>query len=526
MNARPLQPTTAPSSGRNRRRPALLLAGIGLALLFAGAAHARHGEPPYSLAHPAKTGVDVPIEDAGRIDAAEARRDADRAADPSAPATKALRTARALAIAVTPDEQGRWDTLDDGSRLWRVRLRADGATDLRVEFRQLDLPRGATLHLIGADALYQGPYTREDAAGGPFHSPVVPGDVVTVEVRVPADIGFGAAQLSIGAIGAGFRDLYKREATTQAVGYSGACNVDVACPLGQAYPDQVRSVGHYEFRAADDGDYYICTGTLLADVPKDRRNWFLTANHCISFASEAQSIVVYWNYQSQQCGSIVAPPQGFYSDDQHGATLRATRTDADFTLLELAGTPDESWNLHYAGWDAGGAAASATIGIHHPSGDVKKITAGPAVSTMSNCISSAPTSGTHWHAGPYSQGTTEGGSSGSALFGAASSSAAARRVIGTLSGGTAACSATSPTQPNGGYDCYGKLSVAWNGANAASRLRDWLDPASTGTTAIDGIDQNASAPVDGGAHSSHATPPRLLQAPRPVPSNGRVRPNR
>lgn len=501
-----------------------IFAGIALVTL-AASVQARRGEPPYSLSYAAKAGVDVPIEDVGRIDAARTRRDADRISDAAAARTKRQKSAQAIAVSITPDDHGRWDALDDGSRLWRVRVRAAGATDIRVAFTKLNLPRGATLHLIGADGVYQGPYTRADAAGPAFHAPVVPGDTATIEVRVPAGVPFGAAQLAIGNVGAGFRDLFKLGAATQSAGYSGACNIDVACPLGQPYPNEIRATGHYEFQAADDGDFYICTGTLVADVPKDKRNYFLTAHHCISAASEAQSIVVYWNYQSLQCGALVAPSQGFYGDDQHGSTLRATRADVDFTLLELTGQPDDDWSLYYAGWDAGGSAPSGTIGIHHPSGDVKKITAGPAASTMSSCISATPTSGTHWHTGPYTQGTTEGGSSGSALFGAATSAAGARRVIGTLSGGNAQCSTTSPSQPNDGYDCYGKLSVAWNGASAAERLRDWLDPSNTGTTAIDGIDHNAAPPSSEG-RSTQPIPALILQKPVPVPGSSRLRPSR
>ena len=49
--------------------------------------------------------------------------------------------------------------------------------------------------------------------------------------------------------------------------------------------------------------------------------------------------------------------------------------------------------------------------------------------------------------------------------------------------------------PNAGYDCYGKFSVAWQGASAATRLRDWLDPAATGATTLPGIDP-AAGPDD------------------------------
>ena len=486
------------------------LLGIVVALAC-GSATARHGDAPYSLANPAKAGVDVPIEDVPGVDATRLRHDADRTLAAPGTHSKRQKSAALNHVAITPEQQGRWDTLDDGSKLWRVRVRAVGATDLRIAFAHFALPRGATLYLIGADGFYQGPYTRTDAPDGSFHSPVVPGDIATVELRLPPRAAGGAQEQQISDIGAGFRDLFKRSKVGDP-GSSGACNVDVACPLGQPYPNEIRAVGYYEFQAND--GYYICSGTLVADVPHDRRNYFLTAHHCVSIASEAQSMVVYWNYQSTQCGGIAAPPGGFFADDQHGANLRATRADSDFTLVELSGTPDTDWDLYYAGWDASGTVPGSTIGIHHPSGDMKKITAGPQPTTIDGCISSTNGSATHWKTGPYSQGTTEGGSSGSGLFIAAGSASPDRRLIGTLSGGSALCSDISPTQPNDGYDCYGKLSVGWNGSSAAARLRDWLDPSNTGAAGVAGIDQN-QLEQSGTGHSTHALPDILRQLPPP-----------
>ncbi|HEU4663657.1 MAG TPA: hypothetical protein VFS55_06475 [Dokdonella sp.] len=485
---------------------------LGVASVFvAAASEARRGPPPYSLAHPAKAGVDVAIVEVPGVDALRRRIDSDAAM--RAGATKRLRSADAQPLSLTPERDGRWDTLDDGSRLWRARVRAPGATDLRLAFAHFALPHDATLYVIGAGDVYQGPYAAADATEGTFHAPVVPGDTATIEVRIPAGAPLDAAMLELGTVGVGFRDLFGHKRSLETgPGASGACNVDVACALGTPYPNEIRAVGYYEFVAADDGGFYICSGTLVTDVPHARRNLFLTAAHCMSAASEAQSMVVYWNYQSTRCDVLSAPAGGFLADDQHGATLRATRADVDFTLVELAGTPDPSWNLYYAGWDASGAAPNATIGIHHPSGDVKKITAGPAARTSDSCIVEVPAAhGTHWVTGPYSQGTTEGGSSGSGLF-VATGGDGARRLVGTLSGGLAACSATSPTQPNVETDCYGKLSVAWNGASAASRLRDWLDPAGSGATSADGIGQDDVVPAEGG-HSAHAWPAALLQRP-------------
>ena len=73
--------------------------------------------------------------------------------------TKRLRTADEIAVDIDTERHGEWSILADGSRLWRVEVRVVGATDLRLAFAHFALPRGATLHVIGADRYYQGPYT-------------------------------------------------------------------------------------------------------------------------------------------------------------------------------------------------------------------------------------------------------------------------------------------------------------------------------------------------------------------------------
>jgi hypothetical protein len=478
------------------------------AMLLATSAFARHGDPPYSLIHAAKTAAEVPTVDVGTIDAAAERATADAKRQAAAP-TKRLATARGFAVSLASDRDGIWQTLADGSRLWRVRVRVAGATDLRVAFARLMLPHGATLHVIGANDDYQGPYAEADSDAAEFRSPPVPGDAATIELHVPPGAD---ASIELIRVEAGFRNLFKAALYT-GPGESGACNVNVVCPLGDSYRDEIRAAAYYEFVADDDHDTYLCTGTLLADVPRDHRNYFLTAAHCVASASEAQSMVVYWNYQSTACNRLSPPSGGYFDDDQHAAALRATRADADFTLVELSTAPDPAWNVYYAGWDATGAEPVGTIGIHHPSGDVKKITSGPAPGTIDNCIGTGGSSiNTHWETGPYRQGTTEGGSSGSALFVAAGSGGGHdKRVIGVLSGGYAACSTANPSQPNAETDCYGKLASAWNGSSASSRLRDWLDPANSGALTGEGIDSKETAPPPSTrrGHSHHRLPTGL-----------------
>ncbi|MCK9538654.1 trypsin-like serine peptidase [Dokdonella sp.] len=460
----------------------------------AGTSVARQGEPPYSLTHPTKVGFNLAIEDLGSIDAAALLRDADRALRAPGMQVKRAQVAESLATAVAPTLQGRIDNLPDGSQLWRARVRVSGATDLRLGFDVFRLPTGASLHVIGADDYWQGPYTIADDNDGRFEAPVLPGDSAIIELHVPAGQSIEAGQLRLGVVGAGFRDVFGRSKIGQP-GASGECNIDVVCDLGQPYADEIRAVAYIEFRNDDDGQYYMCSGTLLADVPRTRKNWFLTAGHCIDSAAEANSISVYWNYQSTRCQSLGMPTGGFFKDNQSGAWLRAARADVDFSLLELKEAPAAAWNVYRAGWDATNTTPSGTIGIHHPSGDVKKITAGPRPATIRNCTVYGGPANTHWQTGPYSQGTTEGGSSGSGLFAPAGAGDGARRLIGMLSGGNAQCSSSAPTRPDNGGDCYGKFAIAWDGASADQRLRDWLDPDHTGTRSIPGGTTAPAEPV-------------------------------
>jgi hypothetical protein len=88
---------------------------------------------------------------------------------------------------------------------------------------------------------------------------------------------------------------------------------------------------------------------------------------------------------------------------------------------------------YYLGWDRTGNSGTGGIGIHHPAGDVKKIslyTMSPeSTDYLSNTVSP---DGNHWRL-VWSSGTTEIYSSGSPLINNS------RHVIGQLHGGYVSC---------------------------------------------------------------------------------------
>jgi len=111
--------------------------------------------------------------------------------------------------------------------------------------------------------------------------------------------------------------------------------------------------------------------------------------------------------------------------------------------------------------------------LHHPRGDLLKISLG---NLRGQTFCTAPSSGTSFQCGGstgnyyqvgWSQGTTEGGSSGSALFNSAN------QVIGTLYGGSSSCSSTSSPE------FYGRFDVAYNAA-----LKNWLAPLASSAPTI------------------------------------------
>lgn len=460
-----------------------VLAGLAL-LAICASAMARRGEVPYSASPAAKRGPAVPEIALTAIDPASVRAavDAPLAAKAGQPHSKRLEIALENSVHLDPSRDGLWQFMSDGSMIWRLRVSVPGATDLHLGFDQYALAPGAALWVIGSEDYYEGPYGADDR--GPLWVPMVPGDSATIELRMPAGTRMRDSALTLTSVGAGFRDLFSADGREGIPGNSGPCNINVVCPLGQPYSAEARALAFYEFRA-DSGGTFICTATLMNDVPGDRKNYVLTAAHCLSSATEAASMRLYWNYQSTSCATNTGIS---FAQNQTGTTLRATRDDADFTLVELNQNPDPAWNLFHAGWDASNIAPSGSIGIHHPSGDVAKVNRSQvAPRTIDNCIGTGGSSvNTHWYAGPYDQGTTEGGSSGSGLWIPANdASNNGKRLIGVLSGGTAMCSGSVP---DNGFDCYGKFSAAWNGPSPGSRLRDWLDPQASGAMSIPGID--------------------------------------
>lgn len=379
---------------------------------------------------------------------------------------------------------GNWTELANGDRIWRIRFRSEGALSMNFIFDQFQLAEGATVYIYASDRKeYLGAYTAtNNNEYEMLGSMLIQGEDVMVEYYEPAAVR-GEGKFNIGTVIHGYRKVSVYLDKLKALNDSGNCNHDVNCPLGNGWQNQINSVA-----LMMSGGSGFCTGALVNNTAQDGTPYFLTADHCLGGSPATWVFRFNWDSPNPVCAQTQnsTDPGGPYND-VNGAVLRANNGGSDFGLLELNSSPTGS-NVYYAGWNRSNSPASGAMAIHHPRGDIKKI------SQENNALSAATWGGAStWEVADWDQGTTEPGSSGSPLFDPN------QRIIGQLYGGSAACSGLSN---NGAPDYYGRLDVSWSGSSSSTRLSDWLDPTGSGVMVLDGYNPNASTvALDAGLQS-------------------------
>ncbi len=370
----------------------------------------------------------------------------------------AVRYAISRPVDINLTERAQWQVLPDGRQVGLVRILAPTATNLSLSFSRVELPAEALIWLEAVDGTHslRRPITAKDANGEDTYTPLVRADEMLVTVVLPADSPRPVLQLS--GIHVGVREFGHLPPPPQ-----GSCNVDVVCPESAGWEAEIDSAAVYGMSGS-----LWCSGSMLNNTSEDQTPYFATAQHCGVTSRNDSSVVVYWNFESEDCGDLSG---GSLDDWQMGSTWRMEYRTSDWTLLELDDVPDAAFEVAYAGWDRSGTTTTSAVSIHHPGTDEKAISFENDATTVTDDYSNTPdSSGSHIRVADWDDGTTEGGSSGSPLFDQN------HRVIGVLTGGYAACG-------NNESDWYGRLYRAWTGDGSSDgRLSNWLDPSSTGDT--------------------------------------------
>jgi len=354
-----------------------------------------------------------------------------------------------LPVDFTPGNSGVWEALPDGSRVWRLRIASPGAFSLSLLFDEFVLPGGSSLFVFNdSQSTLLGAYDeRNNKDNGQFAIEPVEGDAITLEYYEPVATR-GQTRLRVGAVVHDYFDIVSLFKASGGFSAAGSCEIDVNCPDGANWQDEKRAVTLLIIGGS------LCTGSLLNNVAANGTQYFMSAFHCGSL----NNAIFRFGYEKANCGSGSAPT----NKTVQGSTQLAGDSGKDFRLVRITETIPAAYAPYYLGWDSSGVAPASTVTIHHPAGDVKKI-------SFDN--NAATKSGVQWKVAQWDKGVTEPGSSGCPLM------TSTGRFLGQLYGGESYC----------GFpynDYYGRLDQAWPAVKA------WLDPANTGVLAIDGFDPN------------------------------------
>ena len=306
-----------------------------------------------------------------------------------------------------------WDKQDDDSLVGVLSLTSPGAKALRVSLRA-KLPAGAEIRFFNPTDSKQRfpPLTRRDFSVDAVWSPIIEGDTLGVEISLPPAAKVSKRSVSIARV-SHLSTAVAEPQNSRHIGRAASCHIDVACGTAPSNLNSIQSaVAKMTFTDAE-GRSFLCTGNLMNDrVDGSFIPYFLTAYHCISTQSEASSLVTYWDFQRSNCRG--ASPT---SVTQHtgGADLLAAHAASDSTLLRLRRNPPGTRT--YSGWDPNALShPTEVIGIHHPRGDLKKWNRGQTVRNRSYTLRGTGQLVSDAILIRWSQGTIEGGSSGSGLF--------------------------------------------------------------------------------------------------------------
>ncbi len=376
------------------------------------------------------------------------------------------------------NNSGVWKTTKNGDQIWMLKITCKQAETINLTFTNTSIPDGNKLYVYNPQQTFVlGAFTEHHLYQGELGSELVPGNVVYVEYYVPSYNSQNIGNVNISTVTYGYRTAEEYQA--KIFGSSGSCQMNVNCPDGSPFKDQRNSVVMLVV-----GSNGFCSGALINNTQFDGRPYVLTANHCYVYNSNAASWVFRFNWQAPGCANPGSSPS-FLS--LSGAQFRARRPESDFCLVEItgglsSGTVPNNYNPYFAGWNRSNTPPSSSFCIHHPIGDIKKISFdddAPSVDQVTiNGVTSDPDG--VWRVEWDRNTAVESGSSGGPLFNNNG------QIIGQLWGGNSNCSNSG----SGGHDFYGRIHNSWHPTGSANdgQLEHWLDSAGTSETEIQGYD--------------------------------------
>jgi len=391
------------------------------------------------------------------------------------------RFALSLPVDISTANSGTTQILRDNQLIWRLSIHSTGAKALILYFDRFSIPQTGKLFVYNPSRTRMfGAYTSANTNSfGAFACPLIEGENLVLEYNAPSSLAL--PDIHISDVGYAYRGIAGYDENNLAPS-SGICEVNVNCTEGDNWQKQKRGVVKLLIKDSL-GALSYCSGSVINNARNDGTPYILTANHCghKSRPVDLSQWLFYFNYEMPGClNTTPLAPRTML-----GAVMKAHGgtefTGSDFYLVRLNDTIPDSLHVFFNGWSRQDVSSPNGTGIHHPGGDVKKI------STYISPLLTANYPGNpypcfwqvYWTYTAHGHGVTEKGSSGSPIFNSGG------LIVGTLTGGDSDCD----TNWINSSDYYGKFSWHWdkNGTDSLHILNCWLDPDNTGVTTLAGL---------------------------------------
>jgi len=367
-------------------------------------------------------------------------------------------------------------TLQDGSweekettREWNMKIISKGAYSLNFIFDRLQLIKGAELYIYNTvGSMIYGPVTsKQNITEGIFLSEIIAGDEAIIKLIEP-NHHTDKSVVSISKVVHAYKDV--TPSRTNGFGSaSDPCYLDINCYW---YTSQWEGGGVALVLLANGTE--IASGALLNNTGRNLRPFFLTVFHAVDadqngiLTEKEINNAKNWSFRfryKRVCNQL------YLEDDYiqfNGAEYRAGWDDTDFALMEIKNF-EVDIDLTFLGWDRSDNNTTSSTIVHHPLGDVMKISFGSGLSAITADV--AFSNGYVAKKGNFFEGTiTSGaindGSSGGPVFNQNC------RVVGQeVATNKKGCNFAQ------GKVYYGRFYRSWlGGGTPDTQLKFWLDP--------------------------------------------------
>jgi len=340
-----------------------------------------------------------------------------------------------ISVSLNLNNSGEWLYLANGDRIWRLTVYCPNAKSISFQYDKFWIPQGSSLYVYNANKTnFLGGYTLGINNGtkdipNKFATGIIKSEKVVIEYYEPKEVinqgiisisniiyGYRSFEdIPLSGNGSAFNDSDSHSGTVYR-GYLAhgpnygdpniTCEVDVNTADSKGHlswqtektsvAKLVKGTSIQKGIIQNGGSF--CTGSLMNNTNNDGKLYFLTANHCLDAdadpanGTQDENWVIYWNYETTANNVKNAVSNSQLTNDTntyvtYGATVVAnsypvgtsyTPDEPDFGLLVLKQSPyDVGFKAYYNGWSILQPAPTDTlVGIHHPSGNPKKISKG------------------------------------------------------------------------------------------------------------------------------------------------------